>query len=743
MPFLHFSFSPLSVKTYGIVFIVLGTLFFAFTSWLMLNKIHATQVDVERNSQRAASAEIAQALVQLTNELEQVANALGEWDETRQQLSDSSYYGYWRDNRALHGGMAPDYVNAVELYNRHGQPLGAVAPGMPGLALPLQRVKVTKQGGRDFIYLSHPIQDLDVTGQDSGYAVLKVDFQSALQGVQHFRYADPASIVLSLHEGETILSDMAGHILFNVVPNEEISALLKFLIRYQYQIALIVLFLSWAFYAALSTLLAKPLLRLSQHIDTLRDGHDGLMLEPLGGALAVKELEKVRNSLNDYQHQLESMHSSLDQKNTELWSMAHRDSLTGVFNRRCFDEDWGMLLSVADGHRVSVSVMLFDCDHFKPINDTYGHHAGDHVLKSIAQILQDTLRSGDRLYRLGGDEFATMFLEADVQHVEDVAKRCVEAVDQYDFSVLGIKEPIRISIGLAHAEGVNAESLVMLQKQADVAMYYAKRPGRGKIALYVEDMAHDGNALLSNQVTNAVFEAIASGACLEMHYQPVVNLGSSKIEYYEALARIRREQELIMPGAIFPVVEGRRLEAEMDFAIMEKVLANLRDGMIPVGTGLSINISGPAVVHPRIKEKLLEFEPFLKDYKLVLEITETALITQLEKASANLNQLRAKGFKVALDDFGSGYSSLGYLANMPVDIVKFDISLIRSLEQDGERQGSIVEGLAMMIKKAGYSMVAEGLETEQTLEKVRHLGFSHGQGYRLGRPAPFAVLPPS
>lgn len=735
MRFTSPSFAPLSVKTYGIVFIVVVTLFFGFTSWLMLHEIHFTQIESEHNSQRAASAEMSQALQELGRELEQAGHALAAWDETRQQLGDPSYYGYWRDNRALHGSIVPDYVIAVELYNREGRPLGTVMSGMPGKVAQLQHIEVARHGGRDFIYLVQQIQDFEAGGKISGYAILKIDFLTALKTVQHLRYVDAASIVLSLNEGEiATLSSLDGRVHFSALPNEEMTALLAFLTRFQFQIALILVLLSWLFYVALSALLAKPLLRLSQHIDALRNGNDSLLLESLGSALPVNELEKVRNSLNDYQRELESMHTSLDQKNTELWILAHRDSLTGVFNRRCFDEDWKMLLSVASGHRVSVSVMLFDCDHFKPINDTYGHHAGDQVLKFIAGILQETLRSGDRLYRLGGDEFATMFLDADIRHVDEVAKRCVEAVDQYDFSVLGIKEPIRISIGLAHAVGVHSESLVTLQKQADVAMYYAKRPGHAKIAQYNENMAQDGNALLSNRVTNAVFEAISSGACLEMHYQSVVHLGTHKIDYYEALVRIRRDHELIMPGDIFPVVEGRRLEAEMDFAVMGKILENLRGGLIPAGSGLSLNISGPAIVHPLIKEKLAEFEPFLKDYNLVLEITETALITQLQKASANLNQLRMSGFKVALDDFGSGYSSLGYLANMPVDIVKFDISLIRSLEQDDVRQGRIVEGLAMMIKKAGYSMVAEGLETEQSLEKVSRLGFSHGQGFCLGHP---------
>ena len=150
----------------------------------------------------------------------------------------------------------------------------------------------TKQGGRDFIYLTQPVQDMEVRGQISGYAVLKIDFQPALLSVQRFRYVDSASIVLSLREGETIQSDLDGRVLFNVIPNEEISALLKFMTRYQYQIMFIVLLLSWVFYAALAVLLSKPLLRLSKHIDTLRDGRDGLILDSLDGTFSGQGVGK-------------------------------------------------------------------------------------------------------------------------------------------------------------------------------------------------------------------------------------------------------------------------------------------------------------------------------------------------------------------------------------------------------------------------------------------------------------------
>ena len=726
---------PFSVKTYAIIYISAVTLLFSISSGLMLNKIDNTQTEIERGNQRAAQAEIAEAVNALSKEMKRVGNLLVAWDETRQQLSDPSYYGYWRDSRVLESGVVPNYVKAIELYDRQGQSLSAIVlSGMPEIAERVARTVVRKQGGRHFIYISQPVMDEVSRGQIFGYIVIKIDFQEALLTVLHFRFADPASLTLSLPDGESSFADVSDRISFKVVANQEMSGLLKYLTLYQYQVALIILLLAWVFYEALVFLLAKPLLRLSQHIDTLREGRDGQVLNSLGAALTIKELENVRNSLNDYQSQLETMHASLDEKNIELWTMAHRDPLTGIFNRRCFEEDWQRVLSIVAGNRVDVSFLLFDCDYFKAINDTYGHEVGDRVIQSIAHELQGALRSGDRLYRLGGDEFACVFLDADFGYALDVAKRCVRAVDGHDFSRHGVVEPIHVSVGISHAAAAGPESLSVLQKQADVAMYLAKRPGYGKIVVYTDEMASDGNALFSNQIANAVFEAIVPGGkTLEMHYQPVVSLATKKIDYYEALVRIRHESELIMPDAIFPVVEGRRLEVELDFAVMRRILEDIETGLIPRGSGVSINISGPAIAHPGINDRLAEFKPFLKTYKLVLEITETALITQLQEVSAKLAQLRSAGFVVALDDFGSGYSSLGYLANMPVDVVKFDISLIRRLDQDDSR-GGIVESLALMIRKAGYLIVAEGIETERTLEDVARIGCSHGQGYLLGRP---------
>lgn len=381
---------------------------------------------------------------------------------------------------------------------------------------------------------------------------------------------------------------------------------------------------------------------------------------------------------------------------------------------------------------INTSFLLFDCDHFKPINDTYGHLVGDSVIQGIVAALHSALRDGDRLYRMGGDEFATLLHKTDIETGQIVAERCINAVTEYDFAALGVKEPVRISIGIAHAHDVASAEL--LHAHADMAMYLAKRPGNQKFAVFTPNMAIETGSVLSSAETAAVYAAINRIELLEMHYQKIVRLQNGATEYFEALVRIRNGGKLIFPGGIFPVVDARRLEAEFDMAVLTRIYQDLASGTIPPGTGVSINVSGVSIVTRSITDKLLSFVKFLDQYKLIVEVTETALITHINYASSNLNQLRKAGFIIALDDFGSGYSSFRYLSSMPVDVVKFDISLVHSLEEGG-RQGIIVENLARLIRDAGFQLVAEGIETQATLDLVTDLGFNYAQGYFLGRPA--------
>ncbi|MCM8921951.1 MAG: GGDEF domain-containing phosphodiesterase, partial [Candidatus Thiodiazotropha sp.] len=300
------------------------------------------------------------------------------------------------------------------------------------------------------------------------------------------------------------------------------------------------------------------------------------------------------------------------------------------------------------------------------------------------------------------------------------------------FNKLGINEPVRMSIGLAHTKSDENESINSLQWQADIAIHFAKRPGYSSIVRFTSELAENAQGLFSNRTHSAVYEAITRGTGLVMHYQPIVNLEDGKPQYYEALLRIVHEGQLIMPSHIFPLVEARSLELDLDRQVIAKIIEDLQNQVIPIGTGVSINISAPAIVESELLKWLAAFKPHMNDYKLLIEVTETALITQLQTARNNLESLRSMGFRVALDDFGSGYSSLRYLGAMPVDVVKFDITLTRLL--DDEANSPILNYLAKMITESGHLLVAEGIESVENAEQLAMLGFRYGQGYYFGRP---------
>lgn len=728
---------PFTIKFYAFSFIVLMSLIFGIMGWGMQYKLDRIKNESVQRNKQLAQAEIHYVINHIIEEIKSRAKTFADQDETRQQFFDPSYYRYWRDVRTIASGALPDYTKSVELYRNNGNALTEHTAGDMPRKLPAQDFAsfATRNGENIFLYYFHPISSNDVPHKPvQGYIGFKLDLLQAIKKEQRYSYLNIDTLALAIGEMERVpLGAIYPRIEFELIPNTENLALTASIEKFQRQMLFVMIVLYFLFYLMLSSVLSAPLRRLSLHIDALRKGQGGLLALNYTRSLPVAELEKVRISLNDYQSKLEEMHLSLNEKNDELWQLAHHDPLTGIYNRRGFEEDWKHMLAVSSGHRLGVALLLFDCDHFKPINDTYGHPTGDKVLQAITHTLQNTLRHGDRLYRIGGDEFATLFLDIDAGLALHTAERCIEAVSQYDFASLGIKEPVRISAGMAYAVGTDVETLTSLPKQADVAMYHAKRPGKSKIAVYDPGMSSNTDILFSNSINNLIFKVMEGNSeIIEMHYQPIVDLKTGEANYYEALMRIRDGDKLIMPSTIFPLVEERRLEAEFDIIILGRIEKDIKAGKIPEGKGISFNISGHGVLDPLVLEKINSLSVYLKRYTLIIEVTETALITQLHLASSILNELRHKGFRIALDDFGSGYSSLSYLSNMPVDCVKFDVSLIRQLFEDN-RQSIIIENLAAMVIKAGYDLVAEGVETIEILERIAQLGFTRGQGFLFGR----------
>ena len=586
--------------------------------------------------------------------------------------------------------------------------------------------------GKNSLIVYYPIK----RGADSfieGYLGLRLSFIDTLLSQYRFRFIDTDTLHVSDVKNRLMpLSDVETVLSFELKPSPEAETMMGVLKTTVLQLASIIGILCLMFYFLMVYLLGKPLLEISEYIDKLIHGNVSGLTGGVNAMFHVSELEKIKSSLNKYQADLEKANRDLDEKNQELWVLAHHDSLTGVLNRRAFEMEWNNSKQLLRRRRVGVCLILFDVVHFKAINDTYGHQVGDDVLVEISSCVQRALRSSEKLYRIGGDEFAVIIIGDTSEGELALAQRCIDFVQKSDFTVMGIKEKVRVSCGISHCQADELERLNNLQWQADVAVYQAKRPGVTEPVVFNDEMADGSESVFSSWINNAVFEAVTHGTGIEIHYQPIVDTQTRTVSYFEALVRIRHEGELIPPSHIFPVVTTQQMEMEMDRKIIAKVHEDLINGFIPPNTGVSINLSAESVVHKDVIDWMLPLADFTQRYHLVIEVTETSLITQIGTASRSLTELRKLGFNVALDDFGSGYSSLSYLTSMPVDIIKFDISLIK--EMMDERRRKLVHEMASMLIDLDYDLVAEGIETEELLKKVSAAGFKFSQGFLFGRP---------
>lgn len=728
----------LSISSYAVIMVGLVLLAFLGYGALTYSEFQRVRGEMQATSLAAAREEIGEVMDYLRQDAEGTVERFAAWEEVGQQLRSPRHYAFWRDNRLQNSDYLPREVVDAEVYDREGLALAELGhKAMPHqVATPPPPAYVDYSSSEPTLLVFRPVFGRSgAIGQGPrGYVGMRIRFVDQMRERHAYRYVNPGTIEFARGNGTSLTwPELQSAVRFELRDNpmgEAVSAMLSDAIL---NLSVILGVFALMLFPALVFLIVRPLRAISAHIDRLKDSPGGLMLDSLGGVLPIAEMEKIRESLNAYQSQLTDVHSSLEEKSQELWAMAHHDALTGAKNRRAFDEFMQNLPQVLGDRDLGVCFALFDVNHFKAINDSYGHSIGDQVLKVIASRINSVLRRGEELFRIGGDEFAVVLLDCDKPSALRIAERCHEKIVGYDFGKLGIREPLRISAGLANARVDDLDDLQTLQWKADVAMFRAKRPGHANVVMFTEALARDSEGLFSSWVNMAVYDAVIYGTGLTMHYQPIVDLDDGTICHYEALVRIHQDGELIQPSNIFPVVEARRLEVELDRAVIGRVLTDLREGRLQPGTGVSINLSGPTVVHEQVCAWLSEFQPFLKDYRVMLEVTETALITQIGLANDNLTELRQRGFEIALDDFGSGYSSVRYLASMPVDVVKFDITLVQGLQDETQR--NMVTHLAQMIRDSGHQLVAEGIEDDAILDAARAAGFVRGQGYLMGKPS--------
>jgi len=738
--------TPLSIRKAALIFfaalLALTGLIAGFAVW----QTRSVAQNMALHNEHAARTEVRVAIQRLLEQVQVQAASLAQWDETRQQLVLPEYYTYWREHRVYESGLLGNRQTRSGLYDLDGKLLALDTHGhaMPAAlqlnASPHEPVSwLTGEAGRVVLYAGFPVYEDEHRQTLLGHVLIRIDFIAALLTQDPLLFKRVVDVHLPLQPGETLATAvLPDRIRFTALPNPDQLRFQSILSNTL--LALFVLLLAAALlgFAIYNRLLVRPLGRLSQDIDAMQQGDFNPRLSS-AQPMRISELENIRRSLCDYQLQLRKLHGSLEDQNREFHSQARQDVLTGCYNRRAYDEDWECFRAEVKAAPQGVAYLLFDCDRFKAINDTYGHAKGDRVLTLIADALVMALRANDRLYRLGGDEFATFLSRTNPAQARQIAQRCESLIEAASFGELGIKEPVGISIGIAFCDADAIEHVDELPKQADIAMYTAKQPGRSRIALYGDDTRGTAQTLVASRETHALFQALSAPGMIELHYQPIHSLPGHRLDYYEALARIRDQGELILPEAFLPLVNSRRLETALDLAVLAQLEADLRSGMFPAGCGISFNLSAQSIPHAEVVSQLMQLSSHSARHPLMLEITETSLITQMNEVRTYLELLRTVNFRIAMDDFGTGYSPLRYLVDLPVDVVKLDISLVSKLAE-GNRAAQVVTDFARMMTDAGYALVAEGVETVEVLRAVEALGIAHVQGYLLGRPMPLAAL---
>ena len=700
-----------------------------------LGQLQSIDHEVQGHRTEAAQRELQNALLSVQNQAVQSLHKLVAWDETRQQLYDPGYYHYWLADRLTQADTAVLSGRTVQLYDRLGHALDGGLPGLPKTlpAGPPNILLAPVGNDERHLFIYAPVSESN--GKPIGYVGAQVDLPHVLSSLNSLSYTDPNSLHL-VPSTSGVLSGrpLLDHFRYEIVPDTDWLTLRQQILNTYLGLALVVLSGFLTQFLFIHHKLVRPLKHFADKIYRLSTGGTELQaVQELSKPMPLAELEIVRQALQGYRRRLSEAYQNLESRNAAFRDQARRDPMTGVLNRRAFEEDWGALIEQAGGRPVGVALLLFDCDHFKAINDTYGHGTGDQVLKAVCYVLGQVMRSVDHLYRLGGDEFATLLPYADEGQAMRLAQRCQKALDAHDFRQYKLKESVSISIGVAVDEVGRIEDLTRLQARADTAMYRAKRPGSARVHMHGKSEALDSTLVASPEVS-ALYRALADPTRFNFLYQPLVRLSDGRAEYHEVLTRIGLGHGVVGPERFLEIVRNRRLEKDLDLAVLTRLRQHLREGTIPPGCGLAVNLFAQSLACTDILAILQDMARAHPDNPFLLEITEHALNQEGADLAAPMLALRQAGFRLALDDFGKAYSPLSYLAELPVQYLKFDPTLTRQLHRDDTR-GRMVTRFARLMHEAGYFLMAEGVESAQHLARVRALGFGYAQGYFLGRPA--------
>ncbi|MGW8248580.1 MAG: EAL domain-containing protein [Acidiferrobacterales bacterium] len=480
-----------------------------------------------------------------------------------------------------------------------------------------------------------------------------------------------------------------------------------------------------------------PLLQnIEEYLADLKSGLRSVVRDvTVGGAIYEQQLSYINETkqLRIYSWDVTNLHEMTKQ----MAYQASHDALTGLLNRREFEQHLERAIQSAVFDDKLHALCYIDLDQFKIVNDTCGHIAGDELLRQLTSLLRKHVRDSDSLARLGGDEFGLLFIGCPMGRATELADNLRQIISEFVFVWEAQSFKVGASVGLVEINR-SSGSLAEVLSAADSACYAAKEMGRNQLYAY-----HPNDALVSRNVsemnwTHRIRHALSNDDFV-LYHQTIESLQDEEDLHCEILLRmIDADGSIILPGAFIPAAERFGLMGEIDKWVVDHSLDVIRDGDYDFRS-YSINLSGQTLGNPSIMNAIVD-EISRSDVNpelICFEITETAMITNLSSAEKYIKTIRELGCKFALDDFGTGLSSFSYLKNLPVDRLKIDSHFIRDIVED-----EINSTMVMSINVVGHSMelltVAEGVEDDRILDSLRKIGIDYAQGYALSRPEPFA-----
>jgi diguanylate cyclase (GGDEF)-like protein len=415
---------------------------------------------------------------------------------------------------------------------------------------------------------------------------------------------------------------------------------------------------------------------------------------------------------------------------SDLEFLADHDPLTRLLNRRRLPEAVSSAVSTAQ-QGFPGALLYIDLDNFKVVNDTLGHEAGDRLLLAVAEVLRSAVRADDILVRFGGDEFVIVLPSCEIQDALTIGEKLRGQVEELVFAERGRSFRIGASIGVTPIDGtLSATEIIAL---ADSACYAAKARGRNRVELHNDDDSAIATLVADTDWSTRIKNAMADGT-LALYFQPIVSFQNRSILCHEVLIRLNdtTKMEPVHPAAFMISVQRSGQAARLDRFVITRAIESLAAHS---DTCISINISGSSFASPDfsdfVESLLARFG--INPARIIFELTENEVITNITTAIAIMSSLKTRGFRFALDDFGSGTSSLNYLKSLPVDLIKIDGAFINRLQEDPFNQ-AVVRAVRALSASLKIPMVAEHVETQAVVDLLSFIGVEYAQGYLIGEP---------